>query len=104
MDPEADLQIVRLGWEEAASAVEIGGSMARHRVIDDGGRFSVQLEVRDPILQEAIQHENADDVIKCAMIIALSVLAQSGPWPGAALASMSSFMTEMKTSLIAGLH
>jgi hypothetical protein len=78
--------------------------MSRHRVVDDGGRFCLQLEVRDPVLEEAIQHENADDVIKCAMIIALSVLAQSGPWPSAALASMSSFMTEMKTTLIAGLH
>jgi hypothetical protein len=78
--------------------------MSRRFVIDDGGRFSLQVEVRGSVLEEAIEHENADEVIKCAMIIALSVLAQAGPWPGAALASMSSFMTEMKTTLIGGLH
>lgn len=78
--------------------------MSRRCVIDDGGRFSIQLDVQGSVLEEAIEHENADEVIKCAIIIALSVLAQAGPWPGAALASMSSFMTDMKTTLMTGLH
>jgi len=78
--------------------------MSRRCVIDEGGRFSLQLEVHGPVLEEAIEHESTDEVIKCAIIIALSVLAQAGPWPGAALASMSSFMTDMKTTLIGGLH
>ena len=36
--------------------------------------------------------------------MALSVLAQAGPWPTAALESMSTFMTEMRSSLIEQLH
>jgi hypothetical protein len=36
--------------------------------------------------------------------MALSVLAQDGPWPTAALQSMSTFMTDMRTSLIGDLH
>jgi hypothetical protein len=78
--------------------------MSRRCVVDDGGRFSLEVHVRGPVLEEAIQHENADEVLKCAMIIALSVLAQAGPWPGAALASMSSFMSDMRTTLIGELH
>jgi hypothetical protein len=77
--------------------------MSRRDIIDDRGRFSLQVEVHGPVLEDAIDHDNAEDVIKCAVILALSVLAQDGPWPGAALQNMSSFMTEMRTTLIGGL-
>jgi hypothetical protein len=36
--------------------------------------------------------------------LALSVLAEDGPWPGAALESMATFMTDMRSRLIAQLH
>lgn len=78
--------------------------MSRHRIIDDQGRFSLEVEVCGPVLEDAIKHKSADQVLKCAVIIALSVLAQSGPWPDAALESMSSFMTDMRSTLIEGLH
>jgi hypothetical protein len=48
-------------------------------------------------------HDNAEDVLQSAFILALSVLAQDGPWPGAALHSMSCFMTVMRSTLISGL-
>lgn len=63
----------------------------------------MHVEIHDTLLEEAIGHDNAEDVLRCAFILALSVLAQDGPWPGAALHSMSDFMTEMRSTLISGL-
>ena len=77
--------------------------MSEHDISDDWGRFSLKVQVHGPVLQEAMDHPHAEEVIKCAVIMALSVLAQDDPWPGAALVSMSSFMTEMKSTLIGGL-
>ncbi len=78
--------------------------MRRRSISDTSGRFNMQVEVHGTVLEDAMHHSNAEEVLKCAVIMALSVLAQDGRWPTAALESMSSFMTDMKTSLIAELH
>jgi hypothetical protein len=78
--------------------------MSRRNFRDASGRFNLQVEVHGSVLEDAIDHSNAEEVLKCAFLLALSVLAQDGPWPGAALESMSSFMTDMRTSLIGQLH
>jgi hypothetical protein len=78
--------------------------MSRRNITDASGRFSLEVEVHGSILEDAIDHNNAEEVLKCAFLMALSVLAQDGPWPGAALQSMSSFMTDMRTRLIGQLH
>ncbi len=78
--------------------------MSRRSISDESGRFNMEVEVHDSVLEDAIGRYNAEEVLKCAMIMALSVLAQDGPWPFAALESMSTFMTEMKTCLIQELH
>lgn len=78
--------------------------MSRRNITDASGRFSLEVEVHGSILEGAIDHNNAEEVLKCAFLMALSVLAQDGPWPGAALESMSSFMTDMRTRLIGQLH
>ena len=78
--------------------------MSRRIVADKSGRFSLEVEVHGTVLEDAIDHSNAEEVLKCAVIMALSVLAQDGPWPTAALQSMSTFMTDMKTTLIGQLH
>ena len=78
--------------------------MTCQTVSDDSGRFQFDIEVNDPVLVDAIEHRNAEDVLKCAVLLALSVLAQSGPWPGAALENMSVFMTDMRTTLVEGLN
>lgn len=78
--------------------------MSRRNISDDSGRFNLEVEVHGTVLEGAIGHDNAEEVLKCAVILALSVLAQSGPWPDAALESMSDFMTEMRSSLIGQLH
>jgi hypothetical protein len=78
--------------------------MSRRSINDEGGRFNFEVEVHGTVLENAIDHSNAEDVLKCAFLMALSVLAQDGPWPGAAMESMSSFMTDMRSRLIGQLH
>jgi hypothetical protein len=78
--------------------------MSRRSITDASGRFSFEVEVHGSILEDAIDRSNAEEVLKCAFLMALSVLAQDGPWPGAALESMSSFMSDMRTRLISQLH
>lgn len=78
--------------------------MSRRCISDESGRFNFEVEVHGTVLEGAIDHNHAEEVLKCAMILALSVLAQDGPWPTAALQSMSTFMTDMRTSLIGDLH
>jgi hypothetical protein len=85
----------------ASSITREGGFMSRRSITDKSGRFSLQVEVHGSVLEDAIDHSNAEEVLKCAFLMALSVLAQDGPWPGAALESMSSFMTDMKSRLVA---
>ena len=78
--------------------------MSRRSISDDSGRFNLEVEVHGSVLEDAIDHSNAEEVLKCAFLMALSVLAQDGPWPGAALESMSTFMTDMRSRLIGQLH
>jgi hypothetical protein len=78
--------------------------MSRRSISDESGRFNFEVEVHGSVLEGAIGHSNAEEVLKCALLMALSVLAQDGPWPSAALQSMSTFMTDMRTSLIGELH
>jgi hypothetical protein len=78
--------------------------MSRRNICDESGRFNLEVEVHGPVLEDAIDRSNAEEVLKCAVIMALSALAQDGPWPGAALESMSEFMTDMRTRLIGQLH
>ena len=64
-----------------------------------GGLFSCEVEVFGAVLDDALEHDRAEEVLKCAMIAALSALAQDGPWPKALLQSITSFMTDMKGTL-----
>jgi len=64
-----------------------------------GGRFSLEVEVFGAVLDEALEHDHAEEVLKCAVIAALSALAQDGPWPKALLQSITAFMTDMKGTL-----
>lgn len=78
--------------------------MIRRDITDHFGRFRLRVEVDGPVLEQAVDRANAEEVLKCALLLALSVLAQDGPWPMAALESMSTFMTDMRSQLILQLH
>ena len=74
--------------------------MGRRMIVDDNGLFSCEFEVRGCVLEEALERQDAEDVIKCAVIVALSALAQEGSWPGTLLEVMSSFMFELRDEVL----
>jgi hypothetical protein len=74
--------------------------MAQRLIEDDNGLFTCEVEVQTVVLQEAMEHEEAEDVLKCALIAALTALAEAGPWPDALLESMATFMLEMREAVI----
>lgn len=76
-----------------------GTFMARFFVCDDGGRITADIEASGEVLREALDHEQADPVVRCAVLMALSALAEGGAWPTAVLACMSTFMDSMRTEV-----
>jgi hypothetical protein len=73
--------------------------MARLFVCDDDGRITADIEASGAVLREALEHEQADPVVRCAVIMALSALAQGGAWPSVVLESMSNFMDAMRNEV-----
>ncbi len=70
--------------------------MARLFVCDNYGKITADIEASGPVLRAALEGEQAECVVRCAVLMALSALAEGGDWPTAALESMSSFMASMK--------
>jgi hypothetical protein len=65
-------------------------------VYDAMDGITIDIEASSRVLGAALEHEDAESVIGCAVLMALSALAQGGGWPGAALDSMWMFMSGMK--------
>ncbi len=74
--------------------------MAECSVRDRDGRFEISVSVRDTEFEGVFNHEDADAVLRSAVIMALAVLKQSERWPNEALRSMSDFMTAMRENLL----
>ena len=74
--------------------------MATRLITDPAGLFSCEVEVCGPVLHDALQHRHAEELLRCAMIMALAALAQDAPWPDRALESMADFMVEMRARVI----
>ena len=70
--------------------------MARLLVCDSSGYVTVDVEAIGPILSAALENEQAESVVRCAVLMALSALAEGGGWPTAALQTLASFMAGMK--------
>ena len=73
--------------------------MARLFVCDNGGNITADIEASGNVLREALDHEQADTVVRCAVLMALSALAEGGAWPTAVLECMSRFMDAMRTEM-----
>jgi hypothetical protein len=74
--------------------------MARLFVCDHSG-ITADIEASGTVLGEALDHEQADPVVRCAVLMALSALAEGGTWPSAVLVCMSTFMDAMRNQVIA---
>ena len=70
--------------------------MARLFVCDEQGAITADIEASGPVLHAALEDEQAESVMRCAVLMALSVLAEGGNWPTVALESMLDFMATMK--------
>jgi hypothetical protein len=73
--------------------------MARLSVCVSGGYITADVRTSGPVLEEALQHEKAEAVVRCAVLMALSALAEGDRWPNAVLESMASFMSRMDNAV-----
>ncbi len=73
--------------------------MARLFVCDDKSRITADIEASGTILGDALDHEQANSVLRCAVLMALSALAEGGEWPDAVLECMSGFMDTMRSEV-----
>lgn len=76
--------------------------MANRLIADTAGLFTCEVEVHGAVLREALEHDRAEELLRCAVIVALSALAQDAPWPDRAMESLAGFMVEMRERLLAG--
>jgi hypothetical protein len=74
--------------------------MARLFVCDAAGLVTADIEAAGAYLEDAFDHELAEPVIRCAMLMALSTLLEGGRWPSEALESMSEFMNRMREEIV----
>ena len=73
--------------------------MVRLIVCDSFGEITAEIEACGPVMASALSSERAEPVIRCAMLMAMSSLAEGGMWPSAALESMAVFMEDMRARL-----
>jgi hypothetical protein len=76
--------------------------MTNRLITDTAGLFSCEVEVHGNVLREALEHVRAEELLRCAVIVALSALAQDAPWPDRALESLAEFMVEMRDRVVGG--
>jgi hypothetical protein len=70
--------------------------MARLFVCDSSGGITVDIEAEGPVMAAALEHDKAESLIRCAVFMALSVLAEGDSWPLALFQSMAGFMSGMR--------
>ena len=68
----------------------------RRMIADRTGLFSVDIEVQGWVLDDAIEHDRAEEVLSSAVAAALSVLAEDEPWLDEYLEHMAEFMLAMR--------
>ena len=73
--------------------------MARLLLGDDGGWMTAEIEVCGPVLGAALEHAEAEAIVRCAIMMALSALAADDRWPSALRESMVTFMSNMRTNV-----
>ncbi len=73
--------------------------MMRRFRCDRAGDISAEIDVDNPLLAAALEHEKAESVVRCAVLMVLSALAEGGSWPTNVLQAMAVFMERMKSEL-----
>lgn len=73
--------------------------MARRFICDSGESITAEIETVDPIFVAALDHEKAEPVMRCALLMGLCALAEGGTWPMSVLEVMAAFMANMKSTI-----
>jgi hypothetical protein len=73
--------------------------MARIFLDDDGGWMTGEIEVHGPVLGTALEHTDAEPIVRCAILMALSALAAGDAWPTELMQSMARFMSGMRNDV-----
>lgn len=74
--------------------------MGSRMVADAAGLFTIEIHVAGPVLGAALEHARAEDLLHCAVITALSALAQEEPWPERALDALAELMLAMRDAVV----
>jgi len=74
--------------------------MTRLLICDAHGEITAEIEAVGPVMASALHSEEAENVLRCAVLMAMSSLAEGGMWPTAALESMAVFMEDMRAHLM----
>lgn len=73
--------------------------MAGLSIYEGGAWFTLDIDGGNPVVEQALDDERAESVVRSAMYLAVAVLAQGGTWPTAALEVMAAFMRRMRAEL-----
>ena len=73
--------------------------MDRLFIGDEQGWITADIATNGSALQGALEHPQADAVIRCCLLMALCALAEGNGWPEVALRRMGDFMERMSEEL-----
>jgi len=73
--------------------------MAHLLLGDNSGWMTADIEVNGPVLGAALEHKDAEPIVRCAIMMALSALAADDAWPRELMESMARFMSGMRTDV-----
>jgi hypothetical protein len=73
--------------------------MAHLLLDDDSGWITADIEVHGPVLGAALEHKDAEPIVRCAIMMALSALAADEAWPTELMQTMARFMSSMRNDV-----
>ena len=73
--------------------------MAQLFIGDEQGWITADVATNGSALEAALEHPQAEAIIRCALLMVLSALAEGGAWPEIALERMCNFMALMSQEL-----
>jgi hypothetical protein len=73
--------------------------MARLFVCDDSGWITVDIEACGPVMAAALEHDKAESLVRCAIFMVLSALAEGDKWPTDLFQLMAGFMSSLRNEV-----
>jgi hypothetical protein len=73
--------------------------MAQLSIGDEQGWITADVSTSGTALEAALEHPQAEAVIRCALLMSLCALVEGGAWPEVVLERMCNFMEIMSQAL-----